>query len=195
MISLIGIEKSFKNQTVFKGLNLNLNEGIIYHVKGPNGCGKSTLLKIISGVLAPDAGQVVINNNHINKSINKIESIGVYLGDEQLIDFLSPIEYLKLSNPQILNKINSIFQEIQGEKKLIRELSKGNKSKVGILSALGESNKIIVLDEPFANLDNASTNSLINELGKLNTDFKITIIFTSHFIIEMNKLNVITIEI
>jgi ABC-type sugar transport system ATPase subunit len=65
MISLTGIDKSFKKQKVFKGLNLNFYDGVVYHIIGPNGCGKSTLLKIISGVLAPDLGQVVINNNDI----------------------------------------------------------------------------------------------------------------------------------
>jgi ABC-2 type transport system ATP-binding protein len=195
MISLTGIDKSFKKQKVFKGLNLNFYDGVVYHIKGPNGCGKSTLLKIISGVLAPDLGQVVINNNDITKTVSKIESIGVYLGDEQLIDFLSPIEYLKLSNPQIFNRTDSIFKEILGEKKLIRDLSKGNKSKVGILSALNESNKIIVLDEPFANLDDISIFSLINELERLNINLGVTIIFTSHIPIEINKLNITTVKI
>lgn len=195
MISLIDIKKSFKNQTVFQGLNLNFYVGEIYHIVGPNGCGKSTLLRIIAGILAPDSGQVIINNNHINKTISKIESIGVYLGEEQLIDFLSSSEYLKLSNPQIFDKTDSIFKEILGEKKLIRDLSKGNKSKVGILSALNESNKIIILDEPFANLDNTSTTNLINELARLNANLGLTIIFTSHIPVDTNTFNVTTIEI
>ena len=147
MITIANIRKAF-GQTIASDIpSFTINDGDILGLVGNNGAGKTTLFRMILDLLKPDEGQVTINDVNPAESEQWKDSTGAYIDDSFLVDFLTPEEYFAF-----LGKINNIPQEeieerlkpydrlaggeIFGQKKLIRNLSAGNKQKVGIISAL-----------------------------------------------------------
>ena len=155
-------------------------------ITGSNGSGKTTLLKILTGITF-FKGSVHIDNINIIKSDNWKELIASYIDDNYLLDFLNKNELLDFFcnsyNIDFKSKlINNTFLRVLYESipsaKLIREYSKGNKAKIGILSVLLSDVKHMVFDEPFANLDIETQKQLASYLNELKNHK--TIILTTH---------------
>ena len=191
MITIANIRKAF-GQTIASDIpSFTINDGDILGLVGNNGAGKTTLFRMILDLLKPDEGQVTINDVNPAESEQWKDSTGAYIDDSFLVDFLTPEEYFAF-----LGKINNIPQEeieerlkpyerlaggeIFGQKKLIRNLSAGNKQKVGIISALIMRPKLVILDEPFNFLDPSSQNILKHILTDYNRETGATILISSH---------------
>lgn len=191
MITIANIRKAF-GQTIASDIpSFTINDGDILGLVGNNGAGKTTLFRMILDLLKPDEGQVTIDGINPAESEQWKDSTGAYIDDSFLIDFLTPEEYFAF-----LGKINTIQQEeieerlkpyerlaggeIFGQKKLIRNLSAGNKQKVGIISALIMRPKLVILDEPFNFLDPSSQNILKHILTDYNRETGATILISSH---------------
>lgn len=167
---------------------------------GNNGAGKTTLFRLIVDLIKADDGKVTLS--YINKegaftTVNPAESedwkshTGAYIDEGFLIDFLTPEEYFQfVANvsdisaddvKQHLDKFEAFMGgEILGQKKLIRNLSAGNKHKVGIMAALMASPQLVILDEPFNFLDPSSQNILKHLLTEYNKETGATILLSSH---------------
>lgn len=191
MITIANIRKAF-GQTIASDIpSFTINNGDILGLVGNNGAGKTTLFRMILDLLKPDEGQVTIDGINPAESEQWKDSTGAYIDDSFLIDFLTPEEYFAF-----LGKINTIQQEeieerlkpyerlaggeVFGQKKLIRNLSAGNKQKVGIISALIMRPKLVILDEPFNFLDPSSQNILKHILTDYNRETGATILISSH---------------
>ena len=191
MITISNLKKTF-GQTIASDIpTFQVNDGDILGLVGNNGAGKTTLFRMILDLLKPDEGTVSIDG--INPADNEQwkDSTGAYIDDGFLIDFLTPEEYFAF-----LGKINNIPQEqveerlkdfgrlaggeIFGQKKLIRNLSAGNKQKVGIISALFMNPKLVILDEPFNFLDPSSQNVLKHVLTDYARNNNATLLISSH---------------
>ena len=191
MITISNIKKAFGKTVASDIPSFVINDGDILGLVGNNGAGKTTLFRMILDLLKPDEGQVTINDVNPAESEEWKDWTGAYIDDSFLVDFLTPEEFYAF-----LGKINNIPQEevearlqpferlaggeIFGQKKLIRNLSAGNKQKVGIMSALLLRPKLVILDEPFNFLDPSSQNILKHILTDYNRETGATILISSH---------------
>ena len=191
MITISNLKKQFGETIATDIPSFTINDGDILGLVGNNGAGKSTLFRIMLDLLKADYGTVTINGINPAESEDWKQFVGAYLDEGFLIDFLTPEEYFAF-----LGKISGKTQaevderlkdferfaadEVFGQKKLIRNLSAGNKQKVGIISALFNKPQIIVLDEPFNFLDPSSQNMLKHLLTEYNKETGATILCSSH---------------
>ena len=153
MITINGLKKAFGETIACDIPSLTINDGDILGLVGNNGAGKTTLFRMMLDLLKPDYFAF----------IGKITNMTQEAVDERLKDFE------KLAGGEIF-----------GQKKLIRNLSAGNKQKVGIMSALFNRPKLVILDEPFNFLDPSSQNILKHELTEYNRETGATILISSH---------------
>ena len=191
MITISNLKKAF-GQTIASDIpSFQVNDGEILGLVGNNGAGKTTLFRMLLDLLKPDEGSVMLDNFNPAESEEWKASTGAYIDEGFLIDFLTPEEYFAF-----IGKITDMTQEavderlkdferlaageIFGQKKLIRNLSAGNKQKVGIISALFNRPKLVILDEPFNFLDPSSQNVLKHVLTDYNRETGATILISSH---------------
>ena len=191
MIEIRNLKKQF-GETVACNIDaFTINDGDILGLVGNNGAGKTTLFRMLLDLLQADEGSVVIDGINPAESEAWKQFVGAYIDEGFLIDFLTPEEYFAF-----LGKISGMTQtevderqkdfeqlaagEVFGQKKLIRNLSAGNKQKVGIISALFLRPKIVILDEPFNFLDPSSQLILKHVLTDYAHETGATLIISSH---------------
>ena len=178
MIEIKDLKKQFGETCACDIPAFTVNDGDILGLVGNNGAGKTTLFRLILDLLQPDDGSVRIDDINPAESESWKQHVGAYIDEGFLIDFLTPEEYFaflgKISGiaPSEVDERLKAFErfsagELFGQKKLIRNLSAGNKMKVGIISALLLRPKTVILDEPFNFLD--PTSQLL--LKQLLTDY------------------------
>ena len=191
MIKIENLKKQFGQTVACDIPSFTINDGDMLGLVGNNGAGKTTLFRMMLHLLQPDAGTVEINGINPAQSEEWKTQTGAYIDEGFLIDYLTPEEYFsfigKISGtPQ--KEIDSRLQqyehlaggEVFGQKKLIRNLSAGNKQKVGIISALIREPQIVILDEPFNFLDPTSQNVLKRTLKEYSERTHATILISSH---------------
>jgi ABC-2 type transport system ATP-binding protein len=191
MIKIDNLKKQFGETCACDIPSFSINDGDILGLVGNNGAGKTTLFRMMLDLLKPDRGHVELDGIDPSTSEAWKQDVGAYVDDSFLIDYLTPEEYFafigKISNiPQ--KSIDERLQqyehlsngEVFGQKKLIRNLSAGNKQKVGIISALIRLPKMVILDEPFNFLDPTSQNVLKHIVTDYAAQTKATIIISSH---------------
>ena len=191
MITISNLKKTFGQTTACDIPSFTINDGDILGLVGNNGAGKTTLFRMLLDLLKPDEGEVALCGINPALSEEWKSFTGAYIDEGFLIDFLTPEEYFafigKISEkPQdvVENRLKDFEHlaagEIFNQKKLIRNLSAGNKQKVGIMSALFNNPKLVILDEPFNFLDPSSQNLLKSELLEYNRQTGATILVSSH---------------
>ena len=191
MITISNLKKAFGETIACDIPEFTINDGDILGLVGNNGAGKTTLFRMLLDLLKPDAGSVALNRLNPAESEEWKAFTGAYIDEGFLIDFLTPEEYFafigKITNmkQEAVDERLKDFErlaagEIFGHKKLIRNLSAGNKQKVGIISALFNQPKLVILDEPFNFLDPSSQNVLKHVLTDYNKETGATILVSSH---------------
>ena len=191
MITISNLKKQFGETVACDIEALEIKDGEILGLVGNNGAGKTTLFRMLLDLLKPDAGSVALDGINPAESEAWKDKTGAYIDDSFLIEFLTPEEYFAF-----LGKISGLSQEevdqrlepferlasgeIFGQKKLIRNLSAGNKQKVGIIAALFNKPQLVILDEPFNFLDPSSQNILKHVLTDYNKETGATILISSH---------------
>ncbi len=191
MISISNIKKKFGETTASDIPSFHINDGDILGLVGNNGAGKTTLFRMMLDLLKADEGKITLNGINPSQSEEWKNTTGAYIDEGFLIDFLTPEEYFsflgKISGKK-QKEVNARLKdferlangEIFGHKKLIRNLSAGNKQKVGIISALFNRPDIVVLDEPFNFLDPTSQNILKHTLTEYNKETGAIMLISSH---------------
>ena len=191
MITIKDLKKAFGKTVACEIEQFQVNDGDILGLVGNNGAGKTTLFRMLLDLLKPDEGEVALDGINPAQCEEWKASTGSYIDEGFLIDFLTPEEYFafigKITNmtqAQVDERLKDFEKlaagEIFGQKKLIRNLSAGNKQKVGIISALFNRPKLVILDEPFNFLDPSSQNTLKHILTDYNKQTGATILVSSH---------------
>ena len=191
MITIKNLKKSFGEKCACNIPELTINKGEIIGLVGNNGAGKTTLFRLILDLLKADEGGVELKGVKVNESEEWKHFTSAFIDNGFLIDFLTPEEYFTFINRVSgikdcnLDDIAQRFEhftggEVFGRKVLIRNLSAGNKQKVGIISTLITTPEILILDEPFNFLDPTSQNLLKKMIESYNRETGATVIVSSH---------------
>jgi ABC-2 type transport system ATP-binding protein len=191
MIEVKNLIKMYGGVAVLNIPDLSVQKGESFGLVGNNGAGKTTLFSLILDLRRATNGSVFIKGQDVSKSESWKNYTGSYIDENFLIDFLTPEEYFQfiaklhgLSTGDLKNfyqKYDDLFAgEILGNKKYVRELSKGNQKKVGIGGALLSKPEVLVLDEPFSNLDPSSQIRLKNIFKTMKSEDSVTMLISSH---------------
>lgn len=189
MIKINDLKKIYKQVTVLDIAGLDIQRGECFGLVGNNGAGKTTLFRILLDLVRATQGKVEIEGVDVATDESWKRRVGAYLDEHMLLSYLTPTEYFEtlrkmygMSDNDLvlhLKKYEELFNgEILNQKKYIRDLSKGNLKKVGIAAAMMGNPDVVVLDEPFENLDPSSQVRLkkliISERQHKNTTFLIS---------------------
>jgi ABC-2 type transport system ATP-binding protein len=191
MIEIKDLKKVYAGVTVVNIPYLQINKGGSIGLVGNNGAGKTTLFRMILDLIRPETGEVLSNGQSVAGHEAWKNYTASYLDEGFLIDYLTPEEYfyfiggLHQQNPaQVNDFLASLADFFNGEilkkGKYIRDLSKGNQSKVGIASCLLQNPELLMLDEPFANIDPSTQIRLKNMLKDINKRRGVTTLISSH---------------
>lgn len=167
MIQIQNLIKAYNKEIVLNIPELTIEKGEIFGLVGNNGAGKTTMFNIVLDLITASRGQVISNGINVRESEDWKDFTAAFMDESFLIGYLTAEEYFhfigglrKMSKVEInefLSSYHDFFNgEILGKKKFIRDFSKGNQKKAGIVAALMGKPEVIVLDEPFANLDPSS---------------------------------------
>ena len=200
MISFNNLKKSYSRNVVLEINSLDIPKGQAFGLVGNNGAGKTTLFSLLLDLIKPTKGKVLNNNIDVKESEDWKSFTSAFLDESFLISYLLPEEYFyfigdlrgvsKREVDSFLNQFEDLFNgEILGGKKYIRDLSKGNQKKVGIIAALIGSPKIIILDEPFANLDPTTQIRLKKIIKKLAEERETTVLVSSHDLQDVTEVS------
>ncbi len=190
MICIEKLYKSYKNNNVINGIDLEINRGEITALVGKNGAGKTTLIRMISGLIKPDSGKIIIPEN---------KKLGVLLGgDVNLYKKLTGYEIISffgglygMNKTDISNKIGEMDKVLSMSDFLEKQaytFSRGMKQKVALTIATLHEPEILLLDEPSTGLDIDATNDIIKFLDFLKKKEK-TILIATHNIFEISDLS------
>lgn len=191
MISIHALKKNYKNVPVLDVDQLFIGQNESFGLVGNNGAGKTTLFRTILDLIKPSEGKVEINGKNVQGNDEWKSYVGSFLDEGFLIPYLTPDEYFRFVGTlhnyseadlkNFYNKFEELFNdEIVGKNKYISDLSKGNLKKVGIAAAFMGNPQIIMLDEPFENLDPTSQIRLKNLLQQERKQRNITYLISSH---------------
>lgn len=191
MIKIDNIGKGYNGVKVLDIANLEIPQGQSIGLVGNNGAGKTTLFRLILDLIKADRGQVLSKDIAVNKDDQWKQYTGSFLDEGFLIDFLKPEEYFKfiadingVTKEELdvfYNDFADFFSnEILNKNKYIRDFSKGNQKKIGIFGAIISQPEILILDEPFANLDPSSQIRLKTLLKDLQQKKNLTMLISSH---------------
>ena len=191
MITINNLSKVYETKKVLSIENLDFQKGQTIGLVGNNGAGKTTLFSLILDLIEPSSGFVSIDGEKVNESESWKNKVGAFIDETFLIGYLTPEEYFyflgelrgqsKANVDEFLKNFTDFFNgEILNAKKYIRDLSKGNMKKVGIIGALIGTPAIIILDEPFANLDPSTQIKLKNLIRDWSQNSDSTFLISSH---------------
>lgn len=191
MIQIENLVKNFGTKCAVDIDSLTINDGELVGLVGNNGAGKTTLFRLILDLLKVNNGSVKIDDKDVTTTDEWKKTTGAFIDEGFLIDYLTPDEFFYFigkvhgKNKQQVDEFLSNYSrlmngEILGQKKYIRNFSSGNKQKIGIISAMLNTPKLLILDEPFNFLDPSSQVMIKNILKKYNEDYGATVIVSSH---------------
>lgn len=191
MIQIKDLKKQYKEAVVLDVESLDIPATECFGLVGNNGAGKTTLFRMILDLVRPTGGSVSIDGMEVTKGEEWKKITGAYLDEHMLLAYLTPDEYFQtlrkiygMTEADLeahLSKFTELFNdEVRGKKKYIRDLSKGNLKKVGIAAALMGKPDVVLLDEPFENLDPSSQIRLKKLILKEKEDSRITFLISSH---------------
>jgi ABC-2 type transport system ATP-binding protein len=191
MITVNNIGKAYGGVIVVDITQLQINVGETIGLVGNNGAGKTTFFRLLLDLIKADRGEILSKEKNVATSEEWKNYTAAYLDEGFLIGYLTPEEYFyftgKLNNrskadvDEFLKTFDLFFDgSILNSGKYIRDLSKGNQFKVGIAACLLQDTEILILDEPFANLDPSTQMRLIKMLKELQEQRRMTIFVSSH---------------
>lgn len=191
MIEIKDLKKIYAGVTVVDVPHLEIRKGESIGLIGNNGAGKTTLFRTILDLIRPEKGEVLSQGENVAQSESWKKYTAAYLDESFLIDYLTPEEYFyfvgglhQQSRAHVDDFLASFADFFNGEVlqkgKYIRDLSKGNQCKVGVAACMLQNPEILMLDEPFANIDPSTQIRLKNLLKDLNRSRGVTTIVSSH---------------
>ncbi|MAW96026.1 MULTISPECIES: ABC transporter ATP-binding protein [unclassified Leeuwenhoekiella] len=199
MIHIHDLSKTYSGVTVLNIEELHIPKGESFGLVGNNGAGKTTLFSALLDLIQPTTGYIQNGESKVNESEAWKSHTASFIDESFLIGYLTAEEYFyfigelrgqnKADVDALLSGFSDFFNdEILGKRKYLRDLSKGNQKKVGIVATLIGNPDVIILDEPFANLDPTTQIRLKGIIKKLVTDRDITVLVSSHDLIHVTEV-------
>ena len=199
MITAQNLTKTYGTQTVLNIDNLEIPKGQSFGLVGNNGAGKTTFFSLLLDLIRPTTGSIISNEVQVDASEAWKPFTSAFIDETFLIGYLTPEEYfyfigeLRGQNKADVNALLSGFDdffhgEILGQKKYLRDLSKGNQKKVGIVASFIGDPEVIILDEPFANLDPTTQIRLKGIIRDLAQNREVTVLVSSHDLIHVTEV-------
>ncbi|HEC25370.1 MAG TPA: ABC transporter ATP-binding protein [bacterium] len=205
LLEIKNIYKNFSNKKVLHGINLDIENGEISSIFGYSGEGKSTLLKIICGIIKQDSGDIVLNEKNINNLEPYERSTTLVMDEPLLFPHMNVLENIAFGSKLRANKKRHTTsnkkalespKEIMGllgitglEKRYPSEISMGQAQRVSLARALIVNPEIILMDEPFSNLDIISKTKVRKLIKEINCELKISILLVTHDIEDVINLS------
>lgn len=191
MIKVQDITKDYGSARVLDIPSLEITKGETFGLVGNNGAGKTTFFSVLLDLIKASTGYIQINGEKVSEGEKWKNKVSAFIDESFLIGYLTPEEYFyflgelrlqtKAQVDEFLKQFSEFFNgEILAGKKYIRDLSKGNQKKVGIVGALIGTPEIIVLDEPFANLDPSTQIKLKKLIKEWSSNEQVTFLISSH---------------
>lgn len=179
--------------------SLEIPKGQSFGLVGNNGAGKTTFFSLMLDLIQPTTGHIVNNGVQIDTSESWKPFTSAFIDETFLIGYLTPEEYFyfigelrgrnKADVDSLLAGFEDFFHdEILGQKKYLRDLSKGNQKKVGIVASFIGNPEVIILDEPFANLDPTTQIKLKGIIKDLAASKEVTVLVSSHDLIHVTEV-------
>lgn len=199
MIQIENLTKVYQQDPVLAIENLTIGAGESFGLVGNNGAGKTTLFSLLLDLIQPTTGQIKNKDIIVSKSEAWKPFTASFIDESFLIGYLTPEEYFyfigelrgmnKADVNQFLEQFEDLFHgEILQQKKYLRDLSKGNQKKVGIVATLIGSPEVIILDEPFANLDPTTQIRLKKMLKSWVEERKVCLLISSHDLTHVTEV-------
>ncbi|PWH83861.1 ATP-binding protein [Algibacter marinivivus] len=199
MITTSNLSKKYSGNQVLNIETLEIPKGQSFGLVGNNGAGKTTYFSLLLDLIQPTTGHINSHGVQVNESEDWKPFTSAFIDESFLIGYLTPEEYfyfigeLRGQNKADVDSLVSQFEdffhgEILGQKKYLRDLSKGNQKKAGIVAALIGNPEVIILDEPFANLDPTTQIRLKNIIKELAEKQGVTVLISSHDLMHVTDV-------
>ena len=195
LISFKDVCKSFGGEPVLNYVSFSLEKGGIYGFIGRNGSGKTVIFKLMSGLILPDSGTILYNDENLTAKRRFIDRMGVMIETPGFIPHYSGMKNLKILNSMSGNPVSD--EEIRGlvsrlgldpkNRRPVRTYSLGMRQKLGIIQAIMNKPELIILDEPMNSLDSASADEVRKLFQELNNSGA-TIVMASHIAEDIESL-------
>lgn len=196
MIELKNVTKKFGLNTAVNNISVKIDDGEIIGFLGPNGAGKSTTMNMMTGYISTTSGSIEINGYDILKDADKAKKLIGYLPENpplymdmtvsEYLNFVYELKNVQLNRTKHINEVMSRVRITNVKDRIIKNLSKGYKQRVGIAQALIGNPEVLILDEPTVGLDPnqiQDMRNLIRDLGKNRT-----VIISSHILSEITSV-------
>ena len=199
MIELKNVTKSFGSITAVAGVSFSIAEGELFALLGPNGAGKTTTLSMLSTLVDPDDGEAFVNGCNVKSQKDSVrKSIGIVFQDQTLDEDLTAYENLdyqarlygvpKKEREQRISELLQLVELNERAKSFVKTFSGGMKRRLELIRGLLHQPKVLFLDEPTLGLDPQTSNHLWDYIRGLQRKHNITIILTTHYMEEADKL-------
>lgn len=199
MITVKNLTKKYGNQVVLNVEHLEIPKGQSFGLVGNNGAGKTTLFSLLLDLIRPTTGHIINNDVRVDQNETWKPFTASFIDESFLIGYLTPEEYFyfigeirnrnKADVDALLANFEDFFHgEILGQKKYLRDLSKGNQKKAGIVASFIGNPEVIILDEPFANLDPTTQIRLKGIIKDLAAQRNVTVLISSHDLIHVTEV-------
>ena len=199
MITVTELTKQYGAQTVLDLPDLEIPKGQSFGLVGNNGAGKTTFFSLMLDLIQPTTGQITSNGVEIQSSEGWKPFTSAFIDESFLIGYLTPEEYFyfigelrgrsKTDVDALLEGFEDFFNgEILNQKKYLRDLSKGNQKKVGITATFIGNPEVVILDEPFANLDPTTQIRLKKIIRELTAQREVTALISSHDLVHVTEV-------
>ncbi|KHD34855.1 antibiotic ABC transporter ATP-binding protein [Clostridium acetobutylicum] len=199
MLELTNITKKYGDFIAVNNISFKIEDGEVFGLLGPNGAGKSTIVSMISTVISPTSGDIIVDNKLLRQKPTEIKKVmGVVPQDIAFYESLSAKDNLEffgclygLNGKELKERVNEVLKIIELEDKkdqAVEEFSGGMKRRVNIGVALMNNPKLLILDEPTVGIDPQSRNHILETVKKLNKERGMTVIYTSHYMEEVEYL-------
>ena len=200
MIHLSQLSKTYSGNTVLSIEALELQAGEIIGLVGNNGAGKTTFFSLLLDLIKPSTGYIENQGVRVNESEAWKSTTAAFIDENFLIGYLTAEEYFefiaglrgvtKAELSDFIEVFRAFFNdEILGNKKYIRDYSKGNQKKIGIAAAFIGTPALVILDEPFANLDPRAQMQLQKLIKTFNTDHGVSLLVSSHDLLHVSEVS------
>ncbi len=199
MITVTNLSKIYNGTTVLKIDHLEIPTGQSFGLVGNNGAGKTTFFSLLLDLIQPSTGSIFNREITVSESDEWKSFTASFIDESFLIGYLTPEEYfyfigeIRKQNKADVDKLLAGFEdffngEITGKRKYLRDLSKGNQKKVGIVASFIGDPKVVILDEPFANLDPTTQIRLKKIIKEMAAEKDTTFLISSHDLIHVTEV-------
>jgi len=199
MITVQNLTKKYVGKTVLNIEQLEIPKGQSFGLVGNNGAGKTTFFSLLLDLIQPTTGHINNNEVQVDQSEAWKTNTSSFIDETFLIGYLTPEEYfyfigeLRNQNKADVDALLANFEdffhgEILNQKKYLRDLSKGNQKKAGIVASFIGNPEVVILDEPFANLDPTTQIRLKSIIKDLASKQGVTVLVSSHDLIHVTEV-------